>query len=775
MAQLAHPHPMTTPRLRISGEAVIYLPIVVLTLAIRLALLGAAPLDDAQAHEALAALHRIDPTTSSINPDDPLLPNNAFGSLFTSLGLLTFGSNDAAAKLATALAGSLLVLSPLLYRQYLGRIFPIFLALALMVSPIAIASARTMSGVTWAMLLVMVGGWLALRFAETREKWAALGATGCAAGVLFLTTPYGILIILGVFFGLSFAAITVEENPIRRTLADWPAFESLLVMVVTLIVVSTAFFTIPSGLSSVGQNLQTFAEGVSNRQPDSPVAYGLLVTLRYEIGWVIFAAIALWYAWDEKSLVERFLAGWFGWSLLCVTFYLGATPEMALLVVVPAAALTASLATRLTQEVSFGYWVVPSWFIPVHAVVVAGLLAALSVSSQSLALKLWEEARQIPFAKVLDFNEGSVRIGTITAEGDSSNVISLPHVTLKNCQAISPTDPRAANLIPNVDGLYCEEDITSKITIQISPLDDAVKEASFVIRNPNDEIVFGPEPIGDELITTFTATDRGEYRFDVVRGENGVTRPAQYMILVYLGNLTNQSVLEEVETAAFLLRFPEFAAGLELLSRSNSPNPAALIVVPMVLLMIPISFFLGGALYGARAAWRGVAFGFMLTIGVFGLALGYNMSTIYADDVRELWVQNPATEDLHTLQDVLEEMSRRENGTRTEIEVTVQAPRDGALAWALRNFSQAEYVPAAGVNNRTAAVITPETPAPSLGADYVGQQLVLGNSWERDSLNWTDFGSWWFQRRTRFAPEPSDLWRLWIVKQVYDVQNVPEG
>lgn len=771
MAQIAQEQ-RTDVRLQISGEALIYIPILLLTLALRVGMLGTVPLDDAQAHEALAALHRIDPTTSSINPDAPLLPDNALGSLFNSAALITFGSNDAAARLATALAGSFLVLSPLLYRRYLGRVYAMFLSVALMVSPVAIASARTMSGVTWALLVVMLGGWLTLKFWETQEKWFALGAAVCASGILFLTTPYGIFILLGIFFGVSLASITLRDENTRRVFAEWPAFESLMAMLVTLILISTAFLTTPSGLSSVGQVIQQFAEGLSSRQPNTPFGYGFLVALRYEIGWLIFAVIAIWYTWGENTYFERFLTGWLIWSLVCVTFYLGATAEMALLVTLPAAALTASLATRLTYEVSFGYWDVPNWFVPLHAVVVAALVAALTVSAQSLAFKLWDEARVQPFAKVLNFEEGKVRIGTISAENDSSMVANLPHIRYYDCVAGDPDNPPEGLFLNIYDGRsYCKQDLTDEFTFQIKPLDSAVEDATFTVRDPNGQVIYGPEVIGDDLVGTFKADARGEYRLDVTRPETGVRLQAQYMALLYLDDLTDEKGFDEITSGAVALRIPALNAALQMFVR-NSPNPAAVIVVPMVLLLIPITFFFGGAMYGAQAAWRGIAYGLMLAIAVFGMAVGWNISTIYVGEARELWTQTPATDDYHTVQQVLEVMSRRANGTKYEIPVTVQASNEGALAWALRRYSNAVYVDTVGPQTKTAAVITADA-APTLGADYVGQALVFGESWRRDSLNWTDFGAWWFQRRTRFQPQPDNFWWLWIEKGVYDVQSVP--
>jgi hypothetical protein len=66
-------------------------------------------------------------------------------------------------------------------------------------------------------------------------------------------------------------------------------------------------------------------------------------------------------------------------------------------------------------------------------------------------------------------------------------------------------------------------------------------------------------------------------------------------------------------------------------------------------------------------------------------------------------------------------------------------------------------------------------PRPTLGADYVGQSLVFAYDWRLGSLNWTDFGACLFTRKTWIDPVARDPWRLWIVKEVYDVETIPEG
>jgi hypothetical protein len=108
--------------------------------------------------------------------------------------------------------------------------------------------------------------------------------------------------------------------------------------------------------------------------------------------------------------------------------------------------------------------------------------------------------------------------------------------------------------------------------------------------------------------------------------------------------------------------------------------------------------------------------------------------------------------------------------------VSVLGEADSSLGWALRDFPNTQFVSQLGPDVTTPAVLAPDvTPRPTLGADYVGQQLIFGYDWSLGWLNWTDFGAWMFSRKTWRDPVVADPWRLWIVKEVYDVETIPGG
>ena len=482
-------------------------------------------------------------------------------------------------------------------------------------------------------------------------------------------------------------------------------------------------------------------------------------------------------AWREGTFFERFLTGWLAWSLVSVTVYPGADADLALMVTVPAVGLTVSFALRLLQTAQYGFWEVPNWLIPLHAIAVAAFLVSLGTNIQSLSTKLYDEAKIVDFAKVLEvstLNGNSARIGTLKPGAESSSMaITLPLVHLVDCQD-DPGDRPPESIEQNTEGKWCERQTTTEYTVQVIPIDAESRDAQFIVKNPETTIIHGPDKLGDELRFVFRPEMEGEYRLDLLNTETGVQNFAQYLVLIFPGDVTDDAFFESLSSRASLLSIPTVHAGILMMSRP--PNSAAVVIVLMLALIIPITFFLTGAFYGARAAWRGVAFGFLLYTCLYGLALGWQATTLYGGDIRELWYRESVTDDYRTVADVLTEYSRRENGTDNLIAVTVEGQPDSPLRLALRDFPHAHFVDEMPPTTNTPAAISPDTlPRPMMGREYVGQQLIFGYAWNLDSLNWTDFGSWLFNRRTRFDPVPAQVYRIWIAKEVYDVENVPAG
>ena len=423
--------------------------------------------------------------------------------------------------------------------------------------------------------------------------------------------------------------------------------------------------------------------------------------------------------------------------------YQNSGPDAALWITVPAAGLTAILVNRMLRNPSIGYWVVPNWGVPVHAITTAALLTAVSINALQVSRALYLESRPFGYHVLTNATSGpqsAAKIGTFD-EGRAENTFEL----------------------------YVAEASTS-VTIQLKRIDG------------NVDPVLRIETEDGQLVLPTTAYETGRrglvidnlqlegpqrYMIKVARADASTSR-GQFVVLTHNPSSTSSETL----SMNFLLDFPELWTLSRALRNQNLPVMMVLIAIVLMVLIL-IAYFLAGSIWGSRAAWRGLGFGFLLYFTIYGLGLGWQASVVYADNPRELWQPDPTNAHITRMVDTLEEMSRHGTGLKREISISVQAPNDSPLAWALRNFSNVEYVNGVGVETETQAIIVPFDQRDQVpGADYVGQDFIVGERWQIGDLAWLDLVAWLSVRETRFPSQTDDHYMLWIRNDVYGVREV---
>ena len=171
-------------------EHILYFLAFALALGVRLLNLGEAPLSDFEADWALQslALARGEFVNLGAQP----------GYIFlTTVFFSLFEDTNFTARLWSALAGSLLVLTPFAFRDRLGQKAGIIVAFGLALDPGMVALSRLAGGQMPAMTFTMLA--LALFFSG-RFAWV-----GVAAGLALLSGPAAITVLLrlGITFGLA--------------------------------------------------------------------------------------------------------------------------------------------------------------------------------------------------------------------------------------------------------------------------------------------------------------------------------------------------------------------------------------------------------------------------------------------------------------------------------------------------------------------------------------------------------------------------------------------
>jgi hypothetical protein len=640
--------PVITPGVRagVTLEVLIYVALACLALTLRLVQLGHAPLDDAEAHQALAALR----TANDRAPGEALVARSPLTFALNALSFATLPPSNMAARLPVALAGVLLCLSPALWRRYLHPLPPLIASLLLTISPVTLLAARTLSPVVWTMLLAIVTPWLVLRFVETRDpRWAVMATAGLAA-MIFLAEPAGFLTVAALGFGVNFAWL-IDDDPetdlnaaIRRLIREWPWTNGLIAAGIMIGLVGTSFFWFPAGLTNIGNTLWEGLRGFIVRPDDGLIAQPIWVGLRYETVLWVFGLVAAYRAVRTGGFFERALVGWALAGTLWALGYAGATSAHALWLTVPVTMLVALAITDWITEKASGFWNVPGWGVPLHALLTVALWMILGINLVLLGKRL---------------------------------LIDLPY----------QVDDLRELLRVLVRGVYSES-------------------------------------------TDFAG-----------------------------GKVEQVEVQPNIYVFAYILRqIQKF-----------------MLVSSLVPLLNAVLFFLAGSLWGARAGWRGFALGTLAAGLLFSMGIGGRAGLVNPGDPRELWYVHPVTDDVHELRATLREMSLRNTGEPRLIEVAALVPQDGALAWALRDYPNTTFVEGVGPEITSPVVIMPwRYPPPEMGADYIGKDLITRQAWQIESLSWRDAIMWFYRSDSLDKPTIGEQLMMWVRKDVYGVQQVPE-
>jgi hypothetical protein len=300
---------------QITFEKALIALILFLAVGVRLFNLGRMPLSDGEASWALQSMSIARGAPVEIGPQ----PGEV---TLTGLAFILFGGSNFMARLYSAIAGSLLVATPLFFRRRLGSLAVLILMTGLALDPGLVVMSRTAGGPMGAIGF----GTLALALAYARQPLLA----GVAAGLALLSGPAVIawLISLGLAWGFTAllhrspaeAGENVEVDPSWLHGKDWPVF--LISALATLLLAGTLFLRVPQGLSAWMSALPAYLRGWVN--PSGTPALRLVVALLvYQPLASIFGLLGIVSGWLRRDRLVHFLSLWFAFSLLLSVIYPG--------------------------------------------------------------------------------------------------------------------------------------------------------------------------------------------------------------------------------------------------------------------------------------------------------------------------------------------------------------------------------------------------------------------------------------------------------------------
>lgn len=331
--------PLTVP-LEVFAYAVIF----AIALGLRALQLDAAPLNEIEARQALAALRLV--TSGGADPAAIVSPLVFAGQV---IAFALAGATNAAARFLPLLGGVLLVCAPLAFRRHLGRLPVLIACAALALSPAAVAASRHASGAGLSMLALVLALLAFDRWLDRRSPhWAVAG--GAALGVALLADSGALVAVITLAAGFLFAVLTDEEDlltldVLRPLVASVPWLRAAAALAITIALGATLFAVFPGGLGAAGDQLVRFLQGFM--RPAAETTYLGIVLLLAEPGLLLFGLIGAWLAAQSEQPWQRFVAGWAIAALIASLLYRGAAPEHAMWSAVPLAVLAALAVDRL--------------------------------------------------------------------------------------------------------------------------------------------------------------------------------------------------------------------------------------------------------------------------------------------------------------------------------------------------------------------------------------------------------------------------------------------
>lgn len=302
-----HPH--------FKREGWLYALAFLIAIALRLTQLGAMPFSDAEAAPALQALQLARGLRPVLDPHPLYILVTSF------FFFLNGGGTDFLARLLPAMAGSLLVFTPLIVRRIRprpGLILAFFIAL----DPGLVALSRQAASPILAVTCLVI----AWGFLEQHKYSSA----GIFAGLALLCGPslWGGLLGLGITWaimqGVSFRSAAplsaeAEDAPAAPPAAALDYKPALFPLLVTFILAGTFFFMVPNGLSAAFSSIPVFLSRWSSLS-DVPSARLLLSLVVYHLPMLLLGLFAVIRGWRAGSRLIIGLNIWFLVSLLLAFF-----------------------------------------------------------------------------------------------------------------------------------------------------------------------------------------------------------------------------------------------------------------------------------------------------------------------------------------------------------------------------------------------------------------------------------------------------------------------
>jgi predicted membrane-bound mannosyltransferase len=362
-----------------------------LALASRFVMLGARPLDSAEARYALSEL-------ALLHSGPPAGTHLTWVHLLEAAVFAALGAGDFAARMVFALSGLLLVATGFALRRHLGRAGGMAFAALLVLSPSVAYFSRAAHGVVPALAFAMLALSLFLELIDEPGRLIAAGL-GAAAGLGFATGGAALMTALFMLAALAVVGLVdaLAGARVRLQVQVWWARRKVLFLITILVAAvvwlgcESDFFT-GSPLYAIAAAFRSNFESTGQRGFVAGLDFYLPMFSLYEFLVVLLALIGALGVLTLR-IRSRLAAGALVWSALAVAFYLwtpARAPAFVLQMIVPMALLGAFVIQYLHHAIA--------WSIIRYPLAV---LALLTLYVQMVNNFVWyaPDASQAPWAR----------------------------------------------------------------------------------------------------------------------------------------------------------------------------------------------------------------------------------------------------------------------------------------------------------------------------------------------------------------------------------------
>lgn len=334
-------------------DTVILAILVALIAWMRLADLGRIPLIDSEAVHALTAASTTPDASPFWDIDGAVAPVSASYYVFTTMIFQLFGPTDAAARIVSALAGIVLVLSPLVLRKRIGTTRSLIAILALAIATSGWTSARTAGGSTLAAAGLAVFVFLAWSSDTADDKRVRLLLAAGALGFAFASGPTMVQGLLGllVTFGASRLLASRHRKPFEEFERLMAVRSGLWVSLVVMLLVASGFGFYWNGLAGLGESLTEWIRGWTGPGLHSAIAY-VVMLVSYEPLFVVIGLVGAVLAWWRKDALGQAASLWVLGSLFSGLVYPARGATDLIFVVLPLALLVAYTVSILIERIA---------------------------------------------------------------------------------------------------------------------------------------------------------------------------------------------------------------------------------------------------------------------------------------------------------------------------------------------------------------------------------------------------------------------------------------